>query len=127
MLVLSRKTRETIRIGDQIVVTILRVQGRTIRVGIEAPSNVRVMRGEVAASTKPSSRDEERLAEAEMLYTADGEVAASFEPVEDAEIEPQPQPDEPSQILSMRRIERRFPMRTAAVNKAKSLTAVTAN
>ena len=47
MLVLTRKNRDTIRIGNNVTVTILRVKGNTVRVGIEAPREVRVMRGEL--------------------------------------------------------------------------------
>ena len=36
MLVLSRKTRQQIRIGDDIIVTILLVKGQVVRVGISA-------------------------------------------------------------------------------------------
>jgi carbon storage regulator CsrA len=52
MLVLTRKQKESIKIGDSIVITILRVQGQSVRVGIEAPREVRVVRGELSA-TKP--------------------------------------------------------------------------
>jgi carbon storage regulator CsrA len=47
MLVLTRKSSEQILIGDQVVVTILKVQGHTVRIGIEAPRNVRVLRAEL--------------------------------------------------------------------------------
>ena len=47
MLVLSRKKNEEICIGDNIKVTVLKVQGKTIRIGIEAPENVRILRGEL--------------------------------------------------------------------------------
>lgn len=47
MLVLTRKLQQQIKIGDQITVTILRVKGQTVRVGIEAPRQVRVIRGEL--------------------------------------------------------------------------------
>ena len=57
MLVLTRKQKESIKIGDSIVVTILRVQGQSVRVGIEAPREVRVVRGELAAS-KPQDNAE---------------------------------------------------------------------
>jgi carbon storage regulator CsrA len=49
MLVLTRKTQEKIQIGDSITITILRVQGQAVRIGIEAPGEVRVLRGELAA------------------------------------------------------------------------------
>jgi carbon storage regulator CsrA len=47
MLVLTRKTQEKIRIGDNITITILRVKGQTVRVGIEAPRTTKVIRGEL--------------------------------------------------------------------------------
>lgn len=47
MLVLTRKSSEQIFIGDEVVVTILKVQGHTVRIGIEAPKNVRVLRAEL--------------------------------------------------------------------------------
>jgi carbon storage regulator len=48
MLVLSRKPGEKLVIGDNITVTILEVSGNRIKVGVEAPGNVRVLRGELA-------------------------------------------------------------------------------
>lgn len=48
MLVLTRKLQERIHIGNNVTVTIVRIQGNTVRVGIEAPGDVRVVRGEVA-------------------------------------------------------------------------------
>lgn len=47
MLVLSRKTGEKIRIGDNIIVTVVDVQGDKVRLGIEAPKDVSVHRNEV--------------------------------------------------------------------------------
>lgn len=47
MLVLSRKTRQQIRIGNDITVTILLVKGQVVRVGVEAPRDVRVLRAEL--------------------------------------------------------------------------------
>ena len=47
MLVLSRKQNERIRVGDQVVVTIVRVSGDKVRIGIEAPPDVRVLRDEL--------------------------------------------------------------------------------
>ena len=47
MLVLTRKAGESIVIGNQIRLTILEIQGRQIRLGIEAPAEVPVHRGEV--------------------------------------------------------------------------------
>ena len=47
MLVLSRKSQEQIQIGDRITISILKVRGNVVRVGIEAPTNVRIIRGEI--------------------------------------------------------------------------------
>lgn len=47
MLVLSRKASERIRLGDSIVVTIVRVSGDKVRLGIEAPPDVLVLRDEL--------------------------------------------------------------------------------
>ena len=47
MLVLSRRENERLFIGDNIVITIVRVAGGAVRVGIEAPNDVQVRREEV--------------------------------------------------------------------------------
>ncbi len=52
MLVLSRKSQEKIQIGDDITITILRLKGKTVRVGIEAPTATPVLRGELAIEIK---------------------------------------------------------------------------
>lgn len=47
MLILTRKTNETIRIGDHISVTILDTRGSQVRLGIDAPKDVPVHREEI--------------------------------------------------------------------------------
>lgn len=47
MLVLSRKTDEAIQIGEDITITVIKVKGNTVRLGISAPADVRVMRKEL--------------------------------------------------------------------------------
>jgi len=47
MLVLTRKTNQSIMIGDEIEVSILSVTGDKVRLGIEAPRDVAVFRKEV--------------------------------------------------------------------------------
>ena len=47
MLVLTRKTGEKIVIGDDITITILDVRGDGIRVGIDAPRDIKIQREEV--------------------------------------------------------------------------------
>lgn len=48
MLVLSRKPGETILIGDNIKVTIIRIGPNTVRVGIDAPRGTLILREELA-------------------------------------------------------------------------------
>lgn len=50
MLVLSRKIGERLVIGDNITVVVSRVAGNRVTLGIEAPSEVRIIRGELKAS-----------------------------------------------------------------------------
>jgi len=47
MLVLSRRESERIRLGDSIVVTVVKVAGDRVRLGIEAPAEMLVLRGEL--------------------------------------------------------------------------------
>ena len=50
MLVLSRKPKESIRIGANISITVLETHGKRVRIGVEAPREVKILRGEL---TKP--------------------------------------------------------------------------
>ena len=56
MLVLTRKAAETIQIGDDIVIKVIKTGSGTVKIGIDAPDAVRVMRGELleAAATEPA-------------------------------------------------------------------------
>lgn len=47
MLVLSRKRGETIYIGDRIKITVIRAHGNHIRIGVDAPDEIRIVRGEL--------------------------------------------------------------------------------
>lgn len=55
MLVLSRRESERIKLGESIVVTVVRVSGDRVRLGIEAPANVVVLREEIASDGNPAS------------------------------------------------------------------------
>lgn len=54
MLVLTRKPAETIRIGEDIVIKVIKTGKGTVKIGIEAPSHVRVMRGELVQEETPA-------------------------------------------------------------------------
>jgi carbon storage regulator len=50
MLVLSRRKNETIIIDGRIKLTVIEIRGNQIRLGIEAPQDVRIARAELVAS-----------------------------------------------------------------------------
>jgi carbon storage regulator len=52
MLVITRKEDETVRIGDNIRVTVVQVRGKQVRLGIEAPPGLLVLREEAGAKKK---------------------------------------------------------------------------
>jgi len=47
VLVLSRKIGETISVGDGIEIVVNRISGNRVTLGIKAPGNVRIVRGEL--------------------------------------------------------------------------------
>jgi carbon storage regulator len=69
MLVLTRKSNQSIMIGDDIEVSVLAVMGEKVRIGIEAPRSVPVFRKEVYIEIQQdsSSPDEDRKAVDEAL------------------------------------------------------------
>ncbi|MDG2408633.1 MAG: carbon storage regulator [Pirellulales bacterium] len=77
MLVLTRKSQDSIRIGDHIKVTVLRIKGNTVRIGVEAPEDVRIVRGELPHFGDPSENSGNSI-----------EVAAIREPAVGLGVEP---------------------------------------
>jgi carbon storage regulator len=57
MLILSRKLSETIIIGDNIRITIVSISGNQVRLGIDAPDTVKVMREELLLRDEPRTRN----------------------------------------------------------------------
>ena len=57
MLVLSRKESERIRLGDSIVVTVLRLGREKVRIGIEAPGDVVVLSEELEPNKKVEAKE----------------------------------------------------------------------
>lgn len=57
MLVLTRKLHETVRIGDDIEITVGRIEGDTVRLMIHAPRHVAVYRGELYERIKTCNRE----------------------------------------------------------------------
>ncbi len=52
MLILSRKTDQQIKIGEQITLTIIEIRGDQVKIGVEAPKSVKVFREEVFSAIK---------------------------------------------------------------------------
>jgi len=55
MLILARGQKDNnnkIVIGDNIVLKVLEIKGKTVRLGLEAPNEIRVLRGEITHSTE---------------------------------------------------------------------------
>ena len=50
MLVLTRKQNESIKIGANIVIKVIKTGNGSVKIGIDAPASVRVIRGELATS-----------------------------------------------------------------------------
>jgi carbon storage regulator len=56
VLVVSRKVGERILIGDKIAITVVKVSGGGVRIGIEAPAELAVMREELAEEIRKAER-----------------------------------------------------------------------
>jgi len=50
MLILSRRESECIHLGDDIVLTIVRVSGEKVRIGVKAPPHIKILRNELEVS-----------------------------------------------------------------------------
>lgn len=52
MLVLSRKSGESIRIGENVTIEVRRIAGNRVTIAVEAPRDVRILRSELEAAVK---------------------------------------------------------------------------
>ena len=79
MLVLTRKSNQSIMIGDDIEVSVLAIMGEKVRIGIEAPRSIPVFRKEVYLEIRQYSSPEEAVQEVdaalEKLKTPDAAEA----------------------------------------------------
>jgi carbon storage regulator len=57
MLVLSRRTGESVVVGDDVTITVLEVRGDVVRIGIDAPRSVAVHRAELLEQLETINRE----------------------------------------------------------------------
>ena len=78
MLVLTRKSNQSIMIGDDIEVSVLAIMGEKVRIGIEAPRSIPVFRKEVYLEIREEATPEETRQEVDAaldkLKTPDAEA-----------------------------------------------------
>lgn len=84
MLILSRKVGESIAVGENITIVVNRIAGNRVALGIQAPSNVRVVRGELERFVDEFGSDEtDATAEAVLVppaVTLDHTTSTAFVP-----------------------------------------------
>lgn len=64
MLILTRKTSERVRIGEDIVITVFGINGNQVRLGVEAPRHIEVHREEIYHRIQSENQDKKRVAQA---------------------------------------------------------------
>jgi len=71
MLVLTRRAEEKIKIGDNIIVSVLSVEGGVVKIGIDAPREVTILRMEVLEQIKNENIDAAAKEVADITEAAD--------------------------------------------------------
>ena len=79
MLVLTRKSNQSIMIGDEIEISVLSVMGDKVRIGIQAPRSIPVYRREVYVAIQREREDELVAAETELIVPETELIATDAE------------------------------------------------
>jgi len=71
LLILSRKKEESIMIGDDIEIKIVKIEGKTVKIGIIAPDNIRILRKELYDEIKNENIEATKISEIEKVSFKD--------------------------------------------------------
>lgn len=71
MLVLNRKADEKIKIGDKIVINVLEIDGSNVKIGIQAPKDVVILRMEVYEKIQKENIDSAKKEIPDLSHAAD--------------------------------------------------------
>lgn len=85
MLVLSRKLNQSIHLGQNITVSVVRIKGNVVQLGIEAPKEIHVLRSELIERDAQSASQTSGLTTAESEAASAGHHAAEDQPTTDEE------------------------------------------
>lgn len=70
MLILTRKPKETLYLGNEIKITILSVQGKQIKIGLEVPDDMRVYREEIYERVQAENKQTLQVTDNDLLAAA---------------------------------------------------------
>lgn len=62
MLILTRRTDEALKIGDNVTITVLEIRGNQVRLGVDAPREIAVHRQEIYERINEAKKDTEKSA-----------------------------------------------------------------
>lgn len=71
MLILTRKVGESIMVGDQIRVVVVDIKGRQVRIGVDAPADTKIYRGEIFDQIQEENNRASRVDAKELKDAAD--------------------------------------------------------
>ena len=94
MLVLTRKEKQSIQIGDGIQIVITKIRGNTVQVGIEAPSDVSIVRSELTFRDNSNESKMAMRTEIESSRSKSQDEAPSSSTKDAVSLPPQPTPAE---------------------------------
>ena len=69
MLVLTRKPRQQIMIGDNIIINVVEVQGENVRIAIEAPREIKIYRGVIYRAIQEENKNAAAFGEIDLHKT----------------------------------------------------------